>query len=79
MKKHRITALLLAAIPSALLLTGCAFGSSIDNLMTPPKLSVEQEQIYKALTDDDNVSSSSISLKYPKQTSSTDRYTPSRM
>ena len=63
MKKHRITALLLAAIPSALLLTGCAFGSSIDNLMTPPKLSVEQEQIYSALTD---ATGPSISLKYPK-------------
>ncbi len=43
--------------------TGCAFGSSIDNLMAPPKLSVEQEQIYSALTD---ATGSSISLKYPK-------------
>lgn len=40
--------------------TGCAFGSSIDNLMAPPKLSVEQEQIYSALTD---ATGSSISLK----------------
>lgn len=44
-------------------LCGCSFGSSIDNLMTPPKLSVEQEQIYSALTD---AAGSSISLKYPK-------------
>lgn len=46
-------------------LCGCSFGfgSSIDNLMAPPKLSVEQEQIYSALTD---AAGSSIRLKYPK-------------
>ncbi|MDE6102601.1 MAG: hypothetical protein K2F73_06465, partial [Ruminococcus sp.] len=44
-------------------LTGCVFSSSIDNLMAPPKLSVEQEQIYNALTD---AAGTSISLKYPK-------------
>lgn len=43
--------------------TGCSFGSGIDGLMAPPKLSVEQEQIYRALTD---AAGSSISLKYPK-------------
>ncbi len=48
---------------TAALLSGCTFGSSIDNLMAPPKLSVEQDQIYSALT---NVAGSSISLKYPK-------------
>lgn len=48
---------------SALMLTGCTFGTSIDNLMAPPKLSVEQEQIYSALTD---VEGPAISLKYPK-------------
>ena len=45
------------------LMTGCSFGTSIDTLMAPPKLSVEQEQIYNALTD---AAGSSISLKYPK-------------
>lgn len=45
------------------LLTGCTFGTSIDTLMAPPKLSLEQEQIYSALTD---AAGSSISLKYPK-------------
>lgn len=54
-------------ITAAVLLTGslcgCTFGTSIDNLMAPPKLSVEQEQIYSALT---NAAGSSISLKYPK-------------
>ncbi|MCD7812374.1 MAG: hypothetical protein LUG91_11155 [Ruminococcus sp.] len=52
-----------AALMLALSLCGCSFGSSIDNLMTPPKLSMEQEQIYNALTD---AAGSSISLKYPK-------------
>lgn len=52
-----------AAASTAVLLTGCTFGASIDTLMTPPKLSVEQEQIYNALTD---AAGTSISLKYPK-------------
>ena len=43
--------------------TGCTFGASIDTLMTPPKLSVEQEEIYTALTD---AHGTAISLKYPK-------------
>lgn len=43
--------------------TGCSFGASIDTLMKPPKLSIEQEQIYSALTD---AVGESISLKYPK-------------
>jgi len=45
------------------LFSGCSFGTSIDNLMSPPKLSLEQEQIYSALTD---ATGTSISLKYPK-------------
>ena len=53
----------LPLLPAAALLTGCTFGSSINNLMAPPKLSVEQEQIYNALTD---ATGSAISLKYPK-------------
>lgn len=52
-----------ASVVSAAAMSGCTFGSSIDNLMAPPKLSVEQEQIYSALTD---ATGSSISLKYPK-------------
>lgn len=59
MKKVKfLTALLL--VPA---LCSCSFGASIDTLMAPPKLSVEQEQIYSALTD---AAGSSISLKYPK-------------
>lgn len=53
----------LLIFPLIILLTGCAFSSNIDNLMSPPKLSVEQEQIYNALT---NATGTSISLKYPK-------------
>lgn len=52
-----------AAVLSVIPLCSCSFGSSIDTLMAPPKLSVEQEQIYNALTD---AAGSSISLKYPK-------------
>lgn len=59
MHKFRLTAVFLVVI----LLTGCAFGTSIDTLMSPPKLSLEQEQIYSALTD---AVGDSISLKYPK-------------
>lgn len=54
---------LLLVIPLVLFLTGCSFSASIDNLLSPPKLSVEQEQIYNALTD---ATGTSISLKYPK-------------
>ena len=43
--------------------TGCSIGASIDTLMAPPKLSVEQERIYSALTLS---TGTSISLKYPK-------------
>ena len=59
MKYKKIILLPLAAA----VLTGCTFGASIDTLMSPPKLSVEQEQIYSALTA---ATGNSISLKYPK-------------
>ena len=54
---------ILPAASALVMLTGCTFGASIDTLMAPPKLSVEQEQIYSALTD---AAGTSISLKYPK-------------
>ncbi len=54
---------IIAAAAVMLPLTGCTFGTSIDNLLAPPKLSIEQEQIYTALTDAEG---ESISLKYPK-------------
>lgn len=54
---------MISAVCVCTLLTGCSFGSSIDTLMAPPKLSVQQEQIFSALTD---AAGGSISLKYPK-------------
>ncbi len=54
---------IICIILTVIFITGCSFGTSIDNLLTPPKLSVEQEQIYNALTD---TTGSAINLKYPK-------------
>lgn len=47
----------------AVLLTGCSINGGIDTMLTPPKLSEQQEQIYQALIKGVN---SKISLKYPK-------------
>lgn len=55
-----------AALCIALLLPtlgGCSLGGSVETLMKPPKLSIEQEQIYTALK---SVAGSNIQLKYPK-------------
>lgn len=52
-----------AAASCAVLLTGCTFGTSIDNLLAPPKQGIEQEQIYSALTE---ATGSGIRLKYPR-------------
>ncbi len=54
---------LIPALIAVTMLTGCTFGTNIDTLMSPPKLSVEQEQIYSALT---KAAGTSIKLKYPK-------------
>jgi len=59
-KKFRIYCIIIFL---EMLLTGCSFGTSIENLLAPPKLSVEQEQIYNALTD---TTGTAINLKYPK-------------
>ena len=53
----------ITALSAGAALTGCTFGASIDTLMSPPKLSQEQEDIYTALTD---AHGTAISLKYPK-------------
>lgn len=55
---------LAAAVCVTAALTGCTFGASIDTLMSPPKLGLEQEQIYTKLTD--SLGTTNISLKYPK-------------
>ncbi len=47
----------------AFFLPGCSIGVNVDNMLTPPKLSEAQEQIYQALKD---TTGSAISLKYPK-------------
>jgi hypothetical protein len=54
---------LIAAVFATAALTGCTFGASIDTLMAPPKLSVEQEQIYNKIKGSPE---SAIRLKYPK-------------
>ena len=46
-----------------MLLSGCAFGATIDTLLVPPRLSGEQEQIYQALQ---NAVGKDIKLQYPK-------------
>ncbi len=50
------------ALAAALLMSGCS-GASVENLLTAPKLTQEQSEIYQALI---NSSGSSINLKYPR-------------
>ncbi len=54
-------ALLLLA--SVLMISGCSAGVSVENLLTPPKLEAEQNEIYQALI---NSVGTGIKLKYPK-------------
>lgn len=63
MKTTRLISVAAAVSAASVLLTGCTFGTSIDNLLAPPKQSIEQEQIYSALTD---AAGSGIRLKYPR-------------
>ncbi len=54
------------AIPMLLaitLLSGCSIGASMENLLTPPKLDSQQNEIYQALI---NSCGSAVQLKYPK-------------
>ena len=44
-------------------LPSCAFTASVETMLTPPRLTVEQEQIYQALQ---TAVGTSVSLKYPK-------------
>lgn len=55
--------LLAAALTGLLLLCSCSFGASIDTLLVPPGLGMEQEQIYQALQDS---AGKDIKLQYPK-------------
>lgn len=54
----------LTALLAAFCLTGCSIGVNVDAMLTPPKLSTQQEQIYQALRD---TTGSDIRLKYPKR------------
>ncbi len=45
------------------MLTGCYFGGAVDSLLSPPKLSKEQDEIYNALV---SAIGSDIHLVYPK-------------
>ena len=60
MKRPLKITLLLSAL---FMLSGCSLNAGVDTLLTPPKLSTQQEHIYKALTD---YAGTNISLKYPK-------------
>lgn len=51
------------ALLTALMLTGCSMGVSVENLLSPPKLDEQQNEIYQALISS---TGSGISLKYPK-------------
>lgn len=48
---------------AAMMLTGCSIGVSVENLLVPPKLDEQQNEIYQALISS---TGSGISLKYPK-------------
>ena len=60
MKKNSIV--LLAAAVSAML-SGCTFGGSAENLLSPPILYEEQEEIYAALM---KVTGEDMTLQYPR-------------
>jgi len=57
----KIKALLITLL--MLVATGCSAGASVENLLAPPKLDGQQNDIYQALI---NSTGSSIKLKYPK-------------
>lgn len=58
--KFKKTAALLAA---AAMLSGCAFGGSIDTLLSPPKLSEEQNVVFDALVKSVG---NDVKLRYPR-------------
>lgn len=60
MKKNRIFILIIALM---LTFSGCSFSIAVENLLVPPKLTAEQNEIYQALI---NSAGNNIKLKYPK-------------
>ncbi len=61
MKKKNISTLIAAVL--AAMLTGCGFGTSAENLLTPPMMSERQGEIYNALTE---AAGENITLVYPR-------------
>lgn len=59
LRKEFITAFLAAAM----LFTGCSLGGSVDSLLSPPKLSEEQNAVYDALM---RAVGDKIKLRYPR-------------
>lgn len=57
----KIRSVLICALSA--LMCGCSMNVSVENLLTPPKLTEEQTQIYRALI---NSVGSDVKLKYPK-------------
>ncbi len=60
--KRRLLAAALS-LHTALLFSGCQFSMTVDTLLSPPRLTAQQEQIYQALQ---TATGNNISLKYPK-------------
>ena len=56
---------LLISLLCALFLSSCTFSISAEELLSPPKMSHQQESIYRAL--EDAVGSSSFKFKYPRR------------
>lgn len=55
--------LIILPLAAIMLLTGCSTRVSVENLLTAPKLTAEQSEIYRTLI---NSSGKGIKLKYPK-------------
>lgn len=54
---------LFTALLPLVMMTSCTFNTAVDSLLSPPKLSEEQAEIYQALTDKIG---NKVRLKYPK-------------
>lgn len=62
MRKNKVVTALAAAFCSVFM-AGCSFGGSVDSLLSPPKLSEEQNAVYDALI---RSAGKDIRLKYPR-------------
>ena len=62
MKIRKLLAIMTVTV-MCLLNCGCSFSASMENLLTPPKLTEEQEEIYRELI---NSVGRSVKLKYPR-------------